>query len=55
MAEFQKTLPGTGGIVQWFTGEKDMGTFASQLVAFGNAIVQFSRKVSENGGVNETN
>lgn len=54
MAEFQKTLPGTGGIVQWFTGEKDMGTFASQLVAFGNAIVQFSRKVSENGGVNET-
>ena len=54
MAEFQKTLPGTGGIVQWFIGEKDMGTFASQLVAFGNAIVQFSRKVSENGGVNET-
>ena len=54
MAEFQKTLPGTGGVVQWFSGEKDMTTFAGQLIAFGNAIVQFSNKVSEGGGVNES-
>ena len=54
MAEFQKTLPGTGGVVQWFSGEKDMATFAGQLIMFGNAIVQFSNKVSEGGGVNES-
>ena len=54
MAEFQKTLPNTGGIVQWFSGEKDMATFASQLIAFGDAIVKFSNKVSENGGINES-
>lgn len=54
MVEFQNTLPKTGGVVQWFSGEKDMTTFAGQLIAFGNAIVQFSNKVSEGGGVNES-
>lgn len=51
MAEMTSTLPGTGGVVQWFAGEKDMSTFAAQLVAFGDAIVRFSNAVS--AGIDE--
>lgn len=52
MAEMQAKIVPAGGVVQWFTGEKDMATFGTQLVAFGTAIVAFSNKVSE--GVDET-
>lgn len=54
MAEMQSSLVGTGGVVQWFCGEKDMALFGQQLVAFGNAIVNFSRLVSAEGAINET-
>lgn len=53
MAEMQKSIVGTGGVIQWFCGEKDMATFGTQLVAFGNAIVEFSRVVSAEGAINE--
>lgn len=52
MAEFQNTLTGTGGVVQWFSGEKDMAKFGEQLKSFGEAIVKFSSTVSEDGGIN---
>ena len=48
LASMQKTLPGTGGVVQWFTGEKNMEDFGNQLIAFGKAIVKFSNIVSGN-------
>ena len=51
MAEMQASLVGTGGVVQWFSGEKDMATFGTQLIAFGDAIIGFSNKVS--AGINE--
>ena len=51
MAEMSSTIPGTGGVVQWFCGEKDMAAFGDQLVAFGDAIVRFSDTVSV--GINE--
>ena len=51
MAEMTKSLPGTGGVIQWFTGEKDMSTFATQLMSFGRAIIDFSNIVSD--GINE--
>ena len=51
MAEMQSKIVPTGGVVQWFCGEKDMSTFGAQLVAFGNSIVQFSRTVA--GNINE--
>lgn len=54
MVEFQNTLPKTGGVVQWFSGEKNMATFGTQLVAFGKAIIQFSNTLTEGGGVNES-
>ena len=53
MATMQSKLVGTGGVVQWFTGEKDMAAFGTQLVAFGKAIVSFSRTVSSEGAINE--
>lgn len=51
MAEMQASLVGTGGVIQWFSGEKDMATFGTQLIAFGDAIIGFSNKVS--AGINE--
>lgn len=52
MAELQNKLPGTGGVVQWFSGEKDLSAFGAQLKSFGKAIVRFSEVVSE-GNINE--
>ena len=46
MIEMNKSLPATGGIIQKFTGEKDMGTFATQLKAFGKAVVEYAEEVS---------
>lgn len=54
MAEMQKTLPGTGGVIQFFTGEKDLNLFSEQLINFGKAIVGFSKTVSAEGAINET-
>lgn len=54
MAEMNATIPGTGGIVQWFTGEKNMAAFGTQLSAFGSAICEFSKTVSAEGAINET-
>lgn len=52
MAEFQNSIAGTDGVVQWFMGNKDMGKFGEQLKAFGTAIVDFSSTVSEEGAIN---
>lgn len=48
MAELQKSLYGSGGFIQMFAGEKNMSEFGSQIVAFGNAIVDFSSTVAGN-------
>ena len=53
MIKLQEKLPSTGGVVQWITGQKDLGNFGTQLVLFGTAISHFSRVVSE-GNINET-
>lgn len=42
MASMVETIPGTGGVVQFFTGEHDFEGFSNQLVPFGKAIVRFS-------------
>ena len=48
LAEMQSTLPNTGGVMEFFTGEKDMAKFGEQLVPFGRAMVDFSNSVSGN-------
>lgn len=47
MAKLQESIATTGGVVQWFVGQKDLANFGTQLVAFGDAIVKFSNKVEE--------
>lgn len=54
MAKLQESLYGTGGVIQWFCGEKDFALFGMQLVAFGTAIVSFSKIVSAEGAINES-
>lgn len=51
MSEMQSKVVSTGGVVDFFTGTKNLAFFGTQLVAFGDAIVSFSNKVE--GGVNE--
>lgn len=42
MAEMASTIPNTGGLISFFTGENDMEKFAEGLVPYGRAIRTFS-------------
>ena len=53
MAELQSKVVGTGGVIQFFTGEKNLANFGTQLISFGTSITAFSKILVENGGVNE--
>jgi tape measure domain-containing protein len=46
LAEMADTIPNSGGLITWFTGDNDMTTFGTQLTAFGGAIKGFSDSVS---------
>ncbi len=46
LVDMAKALPGTGGILQEFVGEKDLGSFAVQLAAFGGALSLYASSVS---------
>lgn len=35
LLELANTVPNTGGVVSWFTGDNDLETFGEQLVPFG--------------------
>ena len=45
LAEMQSMMQGEGGIFTMFEGVKDMGAFGEQIVAFGEAMVEFSSTV----------
>ena len=46
LIELAKTLPTTGGVVGWFTGENDLASFASGIVPFGEAMKEYSLAVT---------
>ena len=46
LAEFQNKLPNTGGLAQFFTGEKSITDFALQLVPFGMAFKAYAAVIS---------
>ena len=48
MATLQSKIVPTGGVVQWFTGNKDLGNFGKQIKKFGEAMVDFSKTVAGN-------
>ena len=48
IAELQNKLYGAGGLKQDIFGEKNLETFGTQIVAFGEAMVSFSNAVTGN-------
>lgn len=48
MSSMINSLPDSGGLFSWFTGDKDFDKFTSQITAFGEAIVSFSNLISGN-------
>lgn len=55
LAELANNLPKSGGLAQWFTGESDFATFGTQLVSFGQAMVDYSQTVTGIDGNTFTN
>ena len=45
VASMAETIPTSGGVFQFFTGEHDIGKFAEQIVPFGTAIKKFADEV----------
>lgn len=42
VVELANTLPNTGGLVSWFTGDNDIAVFGTSLVSFGKSFAQYS-------------
>ena len=42
VVELANTLPNTGGLVSWFTGDNDITAFGTSLVSFGKSFAQYS-------------
>lgn len=42
IVELANTLPNTGGLVSWFTGDNDIGAFGESLVSFGENFRQYA-------------
>lgn len=42
LAELARNLPNTGGLVSFFTGDNDIGTFGNKLVTFGQSFARYS-------------
>ena len=42
LVELANTLPNTGGVVSWFTGDNDIGAFGESLVSFGENFAKYS-------------
>lgn len=49
IVELQKTLDPSGGVVQWWSGNSDIGSFGEKLIKFGEALAEYSAELT---GVN---
>lgn len=47
VSELNSKLPTTGGILTFFTGDKKLGEFASNMSTLGDGVQQFANKVAE--------
>ena len=43
LVELANTIPNTGGLVSWFTGDNDLGSFGDSLVQFGSGIKSYRK------------
>lgn len=48
MIEMANTIPNSGGVVAWFTGDNDLASFGAKLILFGQHMVAFSGIVAGN-------
>lgn len=46
LSEFAGSLPNHGGVIQWFTGDATLTTFADELNDFGPSLVDFAKSVA---------
>lgn len=46
LVELANTIPNTGGLVSWFIGDNDLGSFGDSLVQFGSGIKSYSDSIS---------
>lgn len=46
LVKVAKAIPNDGGIVSWFTGDNELGEFATQLVPFGKGLKSYSDAVT---------
>ena len=46
LVELADTVPNTGGLVSFFTGDNDLATFGTQLVSFGASMKSYSLAVT---------
>lgn len=46
LVELSNTIPNTGGLVSWFTGDNDLGSFGDSLVQFGSGVKSYSDSIS---------
>lgn len=53
LAEFQDTLEPMGGVVSWFTGRDDLGTFGTNIGLFADAMAKLKTGMGEDG-ISET-
>lgn len=47
LSELASTIPNTGGLIAFFSGENDMATFGSQLISFGRNFKSYSDYMKE--------
>ena len=46
LSKMAQDIPNSGGLISFFTGENDLGTFGEQLVAFGKAMTSYSMAIA---------
>ena len=46
LVELANTISNAGGLVSWFTGDNDLGSFGDSLVQFGSGIKSYSDSIS---------
>lgn len=49
LAEFQSTLEPIGGVISWFTGRDDLGTFGTNIGMFAEAMSKLKTGMGEDG------
>ena len=52
LIQLANTVP-SSGLIPWIVGERNLGTFATQLSNFGKAITEYSSAVSADGAINQ--